>query len=67
MDYNTTRIVHCEVCGKPFKDDCGDVFCSNRCERRYDDDHACCEECGNECGKDNLNSDNICENCEEEE
>lgn len=45
-------------------DDCGDVFCSARCEREYDRAHRCkkCEE-----DYDELNEDGLCEYCEEEE
>lgn len=35
-DWNTTRLVSCVVCGKGFKDDCGDVFCSSKCEREWE-------------------------------
>jgi hypothetical protein len=38
-DYNTTRLVHCETCGKGFRDDCGDVFCSTRCERIWEENN----------------------------
>lgn len=65
MDYNTTRIVHCEVCGKGFSDDCGENFCSSSCERKYEDEHAECMVCGDEVGESNLD-DGICDNCLDE-
>lgn len=36
FDYNTTRVVTCENCGRSFKDDCGDSFCSASCEREWE-------------------------------
>jgi hypothetical protein len=65
MDYNTTRLVSCVVCGRNFKDDCGDVVCSSSCEKAYEHEYAECERCGDEVGKDNLNN-GICENCQDE-
>lgn len=61
------RHTNCVVCGKSFMDDCGESFCSGVCERQYEYEHATCEKCGNEVGQSNLNNDDICENCEEEE
>lgn len=61
------RYILCAQCGKEFRDDCGDVFCSGSCESQYEREHAKCERCDNEVGEDNLNSNNICENCEDEE
>jgi hypothetical protein len=66
-DYNTFRYTTCAVCGNRFKDDCGESFCSSSCERKYDDEHAECQECNEEVGLNNLNTFGICENCEEEE
>lgn len=66
-DYNTFRYTNCAQCGDRFRDDCGDVFCSGSCEREYEREHAKCERCDVEYGEDDLNSDFICENCEEEE
>lgn len=37
-DYNTYRYTNCEWCGRRFKDDCGDSFCSSSCERQYEED-----------------------------
>jgi hypothetical protein len=62
-----TRHVNCHVCGKGFRDDCGDIFCSSSCERQYERDNAKCKLCDEEVGEDHLNNDYICENCEEEE
>jgi hypothetical protein len=60
------RHTTCEVCGKGFMDDCGDVFCSSYCERQYEREHEECEICGREVGEDGLEK-GICENCYEEE
>jgi hypothetical protein len=57
----------CVQCGKGFMDDCGDSFCSSSCERQWDDEHAECDNCGEECGLDNLNTFGLCEACEDEE
>lgn len=65
LDYNTTRVVHCVVCGQGFFDDCNDVFCSSSCEEEWEYAHAECERCGYECGGDNL-EDGLCENCIDE-
>jgi hypothetical protein len=35
-DYNTFRYTICEQCGRRFKDDCGDSFCSGRCESEWE-------------------------------
>lgn len=61
------RYTQCEQCGKGFKDDCGESFCSSHCEEEYDCEHTACELCGKEVGQANLNSELICEDCEHEE
>lgn len=64
---NTHRYTNCEWCGKRFVDDCGDSFCSSSCENQYEEEHARCERCNSEVGATNLNSDYLCEDCEEED
>jgi hypothetical protein len=56
----------CENCGRYFMDDCNDAFCSSSCENEYNRGHVECERCGYEYHEDDLNSNNICESCEEE-
>jgi hypothetical protein len=60
------RYVSCQWCGKGFADDCGDLFCSSRCETEYEKEYAECKGCGDEVGESNLNEHGLCESCEEE-
>lgn len=62
---NLYRMATCEQCGNRFLDDCGDIFCSSRCEREWDKEHAACENCGDEVGEDNLDMNGNCEPCAE--
>lgn len=64
-DYNTHRMSICEYCGKRFMDECGDSFCSSRCERQWENEHASCDHCGDEVGEDDLKH-GLCENCQDE-
>jgi hypothetical protein len=54
----------CIQCDKRFMSDSGDDFCSASCEREYDYEHAECESCGKEVGKDNLDQNGYCETCQ---
>lgn len=66
-DANTWRYTTCAYCGKGFKDDCGDVFCSGSCERMWERENETdrCEDCGEDFHKDEL-EDGLCEDCLEE-
>jgi hypothetical protein len=67
MDYNTTRTVDCIVCGRGFRDDCGDSFCSSSCEREYESNQLQdCNRCGKEVHPDDLEH-GLCEWCNEYE
>lgn len=66
-DYNTYRYTNCEVCGRRFKDDCGDSFCSSSCSDKYDEYHKECKKCGVEQEDNNWEDPDICDNCLEEE
>lgn len=64
-DYNTYRMNNCAYCGKRFKDDCGDEFCSSSCSNQYDREHTRCDDCGDEFNEDDLEN-GVCENCWDE-
>lgn len=56
------RPTTCMQCDRTFMDDCGDSFCSDSCEREYENEHAACEDCGEEVGDENLMG-GICSDC----
>lgn len=62
MHYEGYAMETCEYCGRRFMDDCGADFCSERCERQYENEHATCDHCNDSVGEDNLTC-GLCECC----
>lgn len=52
--------IECNYCGRSFRDDCGDSFCSSSCEREWNEEHVCtnCE------GEFEELCDGLCADCE---